>query len=67
MDRKTKQVLSAPGGNKPVYKNGQLQPLYQTLPTFYHGHDLYVDSEDAIYLGEWNAYRRYPTKLTPVK
>jgi hypothetical protein len=67
MDRKSKKVLSAPGGNKPKNNGGELQPLCQTIPTFIHGHDLYVDSEDAIYLGEWNAYRRYPAKLTPMR
>jgi hypothetical protein len=66
LDRKTKQVLSAPGGSEPSYVNGVLQPLYQTTKTFIHGHDLFVDSDGAIYLGEWNADRRYPSKLTPV-
>lgn len=67
MDRKTKRVLSAPGGSEPVYIDGELQPMYQTNNTFIHGHDLYVDSEGAIYFGEWNADRRYPSKLTPVQ
>jgi hypothetical protein len=66
MDRKTKKVISAPGGNKPVYIDGLLQPLYQTSKTFIHGHDLYVDSDGAIYLSEWNADRRYSAKLSPV-
>ena len=67
LDRKSKRVISAPGGSEPTYVGGQLQPMHQTSKTFIHGHDLYVDSEGAIYLGEWNANRRYPTKLTPVK
>lgn len=67
LDRATRKVISAPGGNEPVYTDGKLQPLFQTSKTFLHGHDLYVDSEGAIYVGEWNANRRYPTKLTPVK
>jgi hypothetical protein len=66
MDRKTKKVISAPGGCKPTYVDGVLQPLYQTTKTFIHGHDLHVDSAGAIYFGEWNADRRYPAKLTPV-
>lgn len=66
IDRKTKRVISAPGGNEPVYENDHLKPLYQTAKVFIHGHDLYVDSDGAIYLGEWNANRRYPSKLTPV-
>lgn len=67
LDRKTKRVISAPGGNEPVYADGKLQPMYQTQPVFKHGHDLYVDSAGDIYVGEWNADRRYPSKLTLVK
>ena len=67
MDRKTKKVLSAPGGSEPKYVNGVLQPLYQTTKTFIHGHDLYVDKKGSIYFGEWNAGRRYPAKLSLVK
>ncbi len=65
LDAKTRKVLSAPGGTAPVYENGKLQPIYQKEKIFLHGHDLYVDSEGAIYVGEWNANRRYPYKLTP--
>lgn len=65
LDAKTRKVISAPGGTEPIYKDGELQPIHQKEKAFMHGHDLYVDSEGAIYLGEWNAERRYPTKLTP--
>ncbi len=67
LDRKTKQVISAPGGSEPVYKDGKLEPMKQMTKTFIHGHDLCVDKDGAIYFGEWNAKRRYPAKLTPVK
>jgi len=67
LDRATKKVLSAPGGTEPRYVDGKLQPLAQAQPVFKHGHDLYVDSAGDIYLGEWNAGRRYPSKLTLVK
>lgn len=66
MDRQTRRVISAPGGNEPVYVDGRLQPLHQTVPVFVHGHDLYVDREGVIYFGEWNANRRYPSRLVPV-
>ena len=66
MDRQTRHVISAPGGNEPVYVDGRLQPLHQTVPVFVHGHDLYVDREGVIYFGEWNANRRYPSRLVPV-
>ena len=67
LDRITKKVLSAPGGNEPKYVDGKLQPLSQAQPVFKHGHDIFVDSAGDIYLGEWNADRRYPSKLTLVK
>ena len=66
LDRASRKVLSAPGGNAPEYRDGKLQPLYQTHKTFLHGHDLYVDSAGDIYVGEWNANRRYPIKLERV-
>ena len=67
MDRKTKRVISAPGGSDPVYIDGKLQPMHQTQNVFKHCHDLYVDTLGDIYVGEWNADRRYPSKLSLVK
>ncbi len=68
LDRKTRKVISAPGGEMPTYENGKLNPMTQAESSpFLHGHDLYVDKDGAIYVGEWNAQRRYPTKLTPVE
>ena len=63
LDRKTKKVISAPGGSEPTYVDGKLQPLHQTTKTFIHGHDLYVDSGGNIYVGEWNSGNRHPYKL----
>ena len=65
MDRKTRKVISAPGGSEPIYKDGKLQSMHQAQPVFKHVHDLYVDQEGAIYVGEWNAGQRHPYKLTP--
>jgi len=67
LDRATKRVLSVPGGSEPRYVDGKLQPLGQTQPVFKHAHDLFVDAAGDIYVGEWNAQRRYPFKLTWVK
>jgi DNA-binding beta-propeller fold protein YncE len=67
LDRATKRVLSAPGGSEPTYIDGKLQALSQIHAVFKHGHDLYVDSAGDIYLGEWNADRRYPSKLSLVR
>jgi hypothetical protein len=67
LDRKTRRVLSAPGGHPPEYVEQKLQPLSQAQKTFLHGHDLYVDAAGDIYVGEWNAQRRYPIKLERVR
>ena len=67
LDRATKKVISAPGGSEPVYKEGKLQPMSQAQPVFKHCHDLFVDAAGDIYVGEWNAERRYPAKLKLVK
>jgi hypothetical protein len=63
IDHKTHRVLSAPGGTPPVYADGKLQPLHQAQSVFKHVHDLYVDAEGDIYVGEWNSGNRYPYKL----
>jgi DNA-binding beta-propeller fold protein YncE len=67
LDRKTKKVLSALGGSEPKFEGEKLQPLHQVEKVFKHGHDLYVDAAGDIYVGEWNAQRRYPAKLSLVK
>ena len=67
LDRATKKVISAPGGSEPVYKEGKLQPMSQAQAVFKHCHDLFVDAAGDIYVGEWNAERRYPAKLKLVK
>jgi hypothetical protein len=64
LDRRTLKAVSAPGGSAPRYDGDVLLPLHQTTPVFHHVHDLYVDRAGDIYVGEWNAGRRYPFKLT---
>ncbi|MBX2850433.1 MAG: hypothetical protein KTR15_01660 [Phycisphaeraceae bacterium] len=66
LDRKTRKVISAPGGTEPVYVDGELRPMHQAQPIFKHVHDLYVDKAGSIYVGEWNAGLRYPYKLERV-
>ncbi|MEM9238300.1 MAG: 6-bladed beta-propeller, partial [Verrucomicrobiota bacterium] len=67
LDRKSRKVISAPGGTEPKYIDGVLQPLHQQVPVFKHVHDLYVDSEGDIYVGEWNSGNRYPYKLELIR
>ena len=41
--------------------------MKQELKAFRHVHDLMVDKEGNIYVMEWNAGCRYPTKLELIK
>lgn len=57
------QLVSAPGGNAPVYENGVLQTMYQALTIFRHPHDVCVDDDENIYVAQWNSWGTYPIKL----
>lgn len=57
------QLISAPGGCTPVYKEKKLQPMYQALNVFYHPHDVCVDDDENLYVAQWNAGKTYPIKL----
>ena len=57
------RLISAPGGNEPIYNGGSLQPMYQTQKIFTHPHDVCVDDEDNLYIAQWNAGKSYPIKL----
>ncbi|WP_290789718.1 6-bladed beta-propeller [Flavihumibacter sp. UBA7668] len=63
---KNNKVISNPGGNAPVYKNGVLQNLTQTNPLFAYPHDVCVDDEENIYVAQWNSRKVYPYKLKPI-
>lgn len=61
------KLISCPGGQEPVYKNGVLQPtLALENRVFNHGHDVCVDDENNIYVCQWNANHTPPVKLTRV-
>jgi hypothetical protein len=60
------EVVSNPGGTKPVYKDGALQLIVQEKPVFRHCHDVCVDGDKNLYVCQWNAERTYPVKLERV-
>jgi hypothetical protein len=62
LDKKNR-LISAPGGNQPVYQDGRLQPMQQTLKIFQHPHDVCVDDEENLYVAQWNSGKTYPIKL----
>jgi len=63
---KNNKCISNPGGTKPEYKSGVLQPLFVDGNIFYHGHDVCVDEDKNIYVCQWNADKTYPVKLERV-
>lgn len=63
---KENNVVSNPGGSKPVYKEGRLGKLRQQKRIFKHCHDVCIDDDDNIYVCQWNAGRTYPIKLERV-
>ena len=60
------RVVSAVGGEPPVYENGVLKLLVPFNETLNHPHDVYVDKAGAIYVAQWNSNRSYPRKFEPV-
>jgi len=63
---KNNRLISAPGGCQPIYKQNQLQEMYQTLKIFQHPHDVCVDDDENLYVAQWNAGKSYPIKLNRV-
>ena len=63
------KVVSNAGGTEPVYKNGDLQPMYQDSRVhhlFHHGHDVCVDADENLYLCQWDAKGMAPIMLERV-
>ncbi len=57
------QLVSAPGGIAPRYRNGELRPVSQAITLFQHPHDVCVDEDENLYIPQWNAGQVYPIKL----
>lgn len=60
------RVVSNLAGNEPLYINGRLDEMYQTVRAFQYPHDVCIDDEENIYVAQWNSGYVYPYKLTPV-
>jgi hypothetical protein len=63
---KNDKLISAPGGNQPLYTNGVLNPMHQAVEIFKHPHDVCIDEDEDLYVCQWNAGKTYPIKLTRV-
>ncbi len=62
------KVISTPGGSEPIYKNGALLTQHKDDPNmvFMNPHDVHVDSDESIYVPQWNSQKTYPIKLVRV-
>ena len=62
------KAISTPGGSEPIYQNGKLNRQYNDHPNtvFMNPHDVYVDSDENIYVPQWNSKKTYPVKLERV-
>ncbi|WP_298351117.1 6-bladed beta-propeller [Runella sp.] len=65
---KENKVISTPGGSAPTYINGVLQPQQKEDPfkVFMHPHDVYIDSDENVYVAQWLSEKTYPIKLERV-
>lgn len=60
------RVVSNLGGSEPVYQNGQLQEMRQTVKAFQYPHDVCIDDDQNLYIAQWNSGHVYPYKLEPI-
>ncbi|MEP7266557.1 MAG: 6-bladed beta-propeller [Saprospiraceae bacterium] len=62
---KNMKAISTPGGTEPIYIDGQLQKQfkYDPINAFMHPHDVYIDSDENIYIPQWASQKTYPVKL----
>lgn len=59
------KVISSPGANAPVYRNGVLeeQRKDRSITALMHPHDVCVDNDENIFVPQWNSKKTYPVML----
>lgn len=60
------KIVSFPGGNAPMYKDGDLVPPEFDGQTFRNPHDVLVDADSNLYVPQWASGKTYPIKLNRV-
>ena len=63
---KENKVVSLPGGSDPSKSGSEEVPYHQVVHMFQHPHDVCVDSDENIYVPQWNSGQTYPIKLKRV-
>lgn len=62
---KNNELISAPCGSTPAYKNNEYKESYQTIKLFKHPHDVLIDDEENLYVSQWNSGQVLPYQFTP--
>jgi len=60
------KVVSNLAGSSPIYSVGRPDEMYQTLKVFLYPHDVCVDSDENLYVAQWNSGHVYPYKLNRI-
>lgn len=60
------KVVANLGGTDPVYKDGVLQEMQQSVKAFSYPHDVCIDNDENMYVAQWNSGKVYPYKLERV-
>ena len=60
------KVVSNLAGGQPKYQKGKPAEMYQTIKVFNYPHDVCVDSDENLYVAQWNSGHVYPFKLTRI-
>lgn len=60
------KVISNLAGSKPGYKKDMPTEMYQTIKVFLYPHDVCVDSDENLYVAQWNSGHVYPYKLNRI-
>ena len=60
------RVISNLAGSTPGYEGNQAQEMYQTIKVFHYPHDVCVDSDENLYVAQWNSGHVYPYKLNRI-
>ena len=63
---KQNKVVSLPGGSSPLYQEDKLIAPTYDKQTFMNPHDVCIDSDENLYVPQWNSGKTYPVKLTRV-
>lgn len=60
------RVVSNLAGSSPSYQGDLPEEMYQTIKVFNYPHDVCIDSDENMYVAQWNSGHVYPYKLNRI-